>query len=85
MYQVLHLLSYPGGGVPHPWTGGTPSMAGGYPISGRGTPPPTGVDSQTENITFPILRMRAVLKPISLDEVIRIFPIRVYCYVIYQR
>ena len=29
-YQVLHLLSYPGGGT-HPWWGG-----GGYPIPGQG-------------------------------------------------
>ena len=32
-YQVLHLQSYPGGGVRHLWTGGTPYLAGmlGYP------------------------------------------------------
>ena len=34
-YQVLHLLSYPGG-VPHPWLGGTPSLVRKCPISGWG-------------------------------------------------
>ena len=30
--QVLHLLSYPRGRVPHPWLGGTLSWPGQYPI-----------------------------------------------------
>ena len=50
-YQVLHLLSYPGGGgvLPHPWPGATPIMgswstphpdlAGGTPSLARGVPP----------------------------------------------
>ena len=32
-YQALHPLSCPRG-VTHPWTGGTPSLDGGYPIPG---------------------------------------------------
>ena len=48
VYQVLPLLSYPwgergvilslAGGIPHPWVGGTPSLAGGYPSLGLGSP-----------------------------------------------
>ena len=48
-YQVLHLLSYLGGGgypipghggVPHFWPGGAPSLAGGLPHPWTGVPHP---------------------------------------------
>ena len=91
-YQVLHLLSYPGG-MP-PLEGGTPPLDGEYPIHGWGTPPPiwtwlgyphldlarsflssgpgqgtptprVWTGKQTETITFPILRMRAVITTLN--------------------
>ena len=51
-YQVLHMLSYPPGGV------GTLAGGGGGRYLGVPPPPQCG---QTENITFPILRMRSVI------------------------
>ena len=105
-YQLLHLLSYPGGypipgqEEPHTWLQGYPILDWGTPRKRPGTshwgtprkdmgpvevlwdgdgvspertwdqwkyygmemgyPPGVWTDKQTENITFPILRMRAV-------------------------
>ena len=49
---------------PVSWTGYLPVSWMGYPpppqSAGQDTPPQVWTDTQTENITFPILRMRAV-------------------------
>ena len=59
----------PGKGVPPTWEGGTPHQLDGVPPHQLDGYPPHQVwtDRQTENITFPILRMRAVKTPDYLE------------------